>query len=100
MKSVLIISGRDNVGTALVRIEAGEAVHGDGATLLVQQTIPAGHKVALRAIAAGENVMKYGAPIGTATAPIPAGTHVHTHNVASTRGRGDLSAGAQRADGP
>ena len=98
MKSVLIISERDNVGTALVRIEAGQAVEGGGAALVVQQTIPAGHKVALRAIAVGENVTKYGAPIGTATAPIPAGTHVHTHNVASARGRGDLPARAHDAD--
>jgi hypothetical protein len=35
-------------------------------------------------------VIKYGSPIGLATAEIPAGAHVHTHNLASTRGRGDL----------
>jgi altronate dehydratase small subunit len=36
--------------------------------------------------------MKYGSVIGTAIADIEAGSHVHTHNVASTRGRGDLAA--------
>jgi len=45
--------------------------------------LPIGHKVAARAIAAGEKILKYGAPIGSATAPIAAGEHVHTHNVQS-----------------
>ena len=40
-----------------------------------------GHKYALRAIAAGENVIKYGSPIGHATSDIAMGEHVHTHNV-------------------
>ena len=43
-------------------------------------------------IHAGEAVIKYGSPIGLATAEIAAGAHVHTHNLASTRGRGDLEA--------
>ena len=54
--------------------------------------IPRGHKIALCDIAAGAAVVKYGSPIGTASSPIAAGTHVHTHNVASARGRGDLQA--------
>ena len=40
-----------------------------------------GHKYALRAIKAGENVIKYGQPIGHATSDIAEGEHVHTHNV-------------------
>lgn len=40
-----------------------------------------GHKVALRDIKAGENVIKYGYPIGHATADIKAGEHIHTHNL-------------------
>ena len=40
-----------------------------------------GQKYALRDIAAGESVVKYGYPIGTATADIPAGAHVHAHNL-------------------
>ncbi|HET7219932.1 MAG TPA: SAF domain-containing protein, partial [Vicinamibacterales bacterium] len=47
---------------------------------------------ALRAIHRGEAVVKYGSPIGLATMEIAAGAHVHTHNLASTRGRGDLEA--------
>ena len=45
-----------------------------------------GHKYALRDIKEGENVIKYGMPIGHATAFIPAGEHVHTHNVATNLG--------------
>lgn len=45
--------------------------------------LPIGHKVAARAIAAGEKIIKYGVPIGSATREIAAGEHVHTHNVQS-----------------
>ena len=45
-----------------------------------------GHKYALRPIKAGENVIKYGMPIGHATADIAAGEHVHVHNVATNLG--------------
>lgn len=49
----------------------------------VEVNLENGHKYALRDIAQGENVIKYGNPIGHATAPIKAGDHVHTHNVAT-----------------
>jgi hypothetical protein len=42
-----------------------------------------GHKLAAHAIARGETVLKYGFPIGVASAPIAAGEHVHTHNLRS-----------------
>ncbi|MGN0847718.1 MAG: UxaA family hydrolase [Kiritimatiellia bacterium] len=45
-----------------------------------------GHKYAIRAIAAGENVVKYGMPIGHATVDIPVGGHVHVHNVRTNLG--------------
>jgi len=44
-------------------------------------SVPAGHKFALRDIQKGEKIIKYGDPIGVATDMIPAGSHVHTHNV-------------------
>ena len=47
----------------------------------VEVNLEDGHKYALRDIAKGENVIKYGNPIGHATADIKAGEHVHTHNV-------------------
>ena len=47
----------------------------------VEVNLADGHKYALRDIAKGENVIKYGNPIGHATADIKAGEHVHTHNL-------------------
>ena len=92
--AVIVISAADNVATALEALAPGQAVS-DG--VVVGEAIPRGHKVALRTIAAGAPVIKYGSSIGTATAEIPAGAHVHTHNVASTRGRGDLAASGTAA---
>ena len=92
MKPVLVISERDNVATALEALEPGSPLDVAGASLTVRESIPPGHKIALRDIAVGQAVIKYGSPIGVATAPIAAGAHVHTHNVASSRGRGDLAA--------
>ena len=94
MRSVLVISDRDNVATALEALEPGHALDVRGAKIVVRDPIPRGHKVALAAIAPGEPVMKYGSPIGLASAAIVPGGHVHTHNVASSRGRGDLEAPA------
>jgi hypothetical protein len=90
VKAALVISARDNVATALERLDPGRVLQLDGLTVRVTEPVPPGHKVALRPITVGEAVIKYGSPIGTATADIPAGTHVHTHNVASNRGRGDI----------
>jgi len=90
MKPVLMISGRDNVATALETLVAGREIDVNGLTVVVREPIPSGHKVAVRPIPAGEVVIKYGSPIGTATAPIAPGEHVHVHNVASSRGRGDI----------
>jgi altronate dehydratase len=90
MKPVLVISARDNVATALQPIEPGRQLEVNGVTVAATDAIPSGHKIALRAIHTGEAVIKYGSPIGLATADIAAGAHVHTHNVASTRGRGDI----------
>jgi altronate dehydratase len=90
MKPVMVISDRDNVATALETLAAGREIDVSGQRLVVREAIPSGHKVALQAIAAGEAVIKYGSPIGTATLPITPGDHVHVHNLASSRGRGDL----------
>ena len=92
MKPVLVISDRDNVATALQALQPGLTLELAGGALAVRDAVPSGHKIALRTIHAGEAVIKYGSPIGLATSDIAAGSHVHTHNVASTRGRGDLEA--------
>lgn len=60
-------------------------------------TVPYGHKIALRDIAPGEQITKYGEEIGVATQPIRAGEYVHVHNLDSMRGRGDWEREADHA---
>ena len=76
MKSIQI-HPQDNVLVALSPIMQGEAMQG----VTALENVPQGHKMALRDIKAGENIIKYGFPIGHATCDIKAGAWVHTHNV-------------------
>jgi SAF domain-containing protein len=99
VKVVLVISARDNVATALQMLHPGQRIEANGATVIVIEPIARGHKVALRSMTAGDPVIKYGSAIGMATCAIAAGAHVHTHNVASGRGRGDLNAGHAGSEG-
>lgn len=86
MTPVFQVDPRDNVAVALRDLSAGEAVAG----IRVAEHVARGHKVALRPIAAGEAVRKFGFRIGLATSDIPAGAHVHSHNLATALGaRGD-----------
>ena len=72
----------DDIAVAKVNLAAGQILTtSGGASTVVQQTIPSGHKLALRAIAAGEPLRRYGQIIGAAGADIAPGEHVHTHNV-------------------
>ncbi len=70
------------MGVALRDIAAGESVDLDGPTSLTAvQDIPYSHKVALAPIEAGEEIIKYGEPIGRASRDIRAGEWVHAHNI-------------------
>ncbi|MCX7781282.1 MAG: altronate dehydratase family protein [Negativicutes bacterium] len=80
------IHAADNVAVALEEIRAGSCVQAGDKFVSALNDIPQGHKIALAAIAAGENIIKYGFPIGAATVPIQAGEHVHTHNVRTNLG--------------
>ncbi len=79
MIDYIIINPIDNVAVVLRPYKKGEIV--EGVTLL--EDIPQAHKVALVDIKKGEDVIKYGNPIGHATQDIKKGEHVHTHNVAT-----------------
>lgn len=76
----------DNVAVAVEAIAARENIEIDGQKLETSVTIPAGHKVAIKPITAGENIIKYGFPIGHAKEDIAVGSHVHSHNVKSNLG--------------
>jgi altronate dehydratase len=97
VKPAIVISARDNVATALDALEVGRILDVAPTRITVTEPIPRGHKIALRTIRAGDEVIKYGSAIGTATADIAPGAHVHTHNVASDRGRGDRAEDARVA---
>jgi altronate hydrolase len=75
--AALQIHPADSVAVALRAIAAGEEIAGVPAT----SDIPQGHKLALVDLPAGTVVMKYGQPIGRASAAIAAGDHVHSHNL-------------------
>ncbi len=80
------IEGTDNVATALSALVPGPVtLLGDAPAARIEAVteVPLGHKIALRAIRPGEDVLKYGVVIGRATAEIPAGSWVHLHVMAS-----------------
>ena len=80
--SALHLHPEDNVAIARVPIAAGTELRVDGVTVKALDAIPAGHKLALRAIRAGEAVERYGQVIGRARQAIEPGRHIHTHNLA------------------
>ena len=75
----ILLSPKDNVAVARSPIAAGTTIGREGVTARAE--IPSGHKIAIRAVAVGEPVLKYGQTIGVATAPIEPGDHVHLHNL-------------------
>ncbi|HOJ09212.1 MAG TPA: altronate dehydratase family protein [Clostridiales bacterium] len=96
-KDFIILDKKDNVAVALKDMDIGDiiSVAGDAAMDISDtiedindttvcdgkaERIKAGHKVAIRDIPKGENIIKYGYPIGHATCHISAGQWVHTHN--------------------
>lgn len=91
MKKAIQIDERDNVATATSDVRKGDEVEilsPDGKVILKAEPvddISFGHKLSLRKIKKGEDIIKYGEVIGVASRDIPAGEWVHTHNVDSAR---------------
>jgi len=77
------LSEQDNVAVAVRDIAAGSAVAIGEIRLTTLDAVPLGHKISLRPIRAGEKILKFGVPVGSATVDIAAGCHVHMHNVRS-----------------
>jgi hypothetical protein len=80
---LLRLAEGDNVYIAAGPLRPGDVVQVDGLELPITEAVELGHKVAARAIEAGEKIVRYGMPIGSATRPIAAGAWVHTHNLTS-----------------
>ncbi|HJV68760.1 altronate dehydratase family protein [Ideonella sp.] len=94
---LIVLHANDNVAVARVALAEGGAVaRPDGSALPVRAAIAAGHKIALRPIACGEVVLKYGQPIGVARVPIEPGEHVHVHNVELGQALPGHGAGGER----
>lgn len=76
---MLTLHPDDNVAVALADISAGDMDSAAGIEAL--QSVKQGHKIAICAIKAGQNVLRYGQIIGEATKDISAGEHVHVQNL-------------------
>jgi altronate dehydratase len=91
MTSAIQIRNTDTVATAVGDLAQGETVQitgaRTGAEIAVAEAIPRGHKIALRDIAEGEHILKYGEVIGMATSDIAAGQWVHVHNCRGLKAR-------------
>jgi (2R)-sulfolactate sulfo-lyase subunit alpha len=81
----------DAVAVAVADLSPGDRIMArilDGTqpvTVTVRDPIPLGHKIALVELGTGQDVIEYGERIGRTTQSIPAGAHVHVHNVTSVR---------------
>jgi altronate hydrolase len=78
---VILLHPSDNVCVAARRLDRAASVELLGISLATSEAIPQGHKIALREIAAGEPIVKYGQTIGFASQTIRPGAWVHSHNV-------------------
>lgn len=97
MRKAILLNSNDNVATLLDNTftnEDIEIIDTKNSVISVVRSldfIPRGHKIALKNISEGENIIKYGFVIGCATKDIKPCQYVHVHNLSSLRGRGDLA---------
>ena len=80
---LLVLHPDDTVAVVRRPIDEGARLRIGGVEVTVARALTLGHKIARRAAAPGDRILKYGVPIGSATAPIAVGDHVHLHNVKS-----------------
>ena len=91
MIQFLVHDKRDSVGVAVVEVKAGQTLQGrsldtnEAVNAKSNMDIPLGHKIALKDLKPGDNVIKYGVEVGRVVEPIKAGDHVHVHNVKTKR---------------
>ena len=84
--NALIIHPRDNVAVALTALTSGSMVSTNGIeSFTTLDEIPISHKIALRNISIGEEIIKYGETVAVSTQMIKKGQWVHTHNLESKR---------------
>jgi (2R)-sulfolactate sulfo-lyase subunit alpha len=87
----LVHDPKDDVGVAVVDIASGTKCSGrilsnnENIAAAASESIPLGHKIALRDFAVGDTILKYNCPIGRVVQPIKAGQLVHVHNLKTKR---------------
>ena len=81
MDKYIQINPRDNVAVCLESMAKGDKIIIGGKEIVLKEEIPVGHKIALSPMSEGEDVVKYGEPIGHVTCSIETGTHIHSHNL-------------------
>ena len=92
MNHLVLHDAKDTVAVAVVEgIQAGSELNAwimdDDRTVAIKalEDIPMGHKIAMKSMAVGETVYKYGVDIGKVIAPIKQGEHAHVHNIKTKR---------------
>ena len=80
---LILLHETDNVLVVRRAVRPGDVLDIDGAQVVAGEEVGVGHKIARRELAVGDKVLKYGAPIGSATRAVARGGHVHLHNMKS-----------------
>lgn len=89
---IIRLRPEDDVVIATESIEAGVEIAAEG--IVTRDSIPAGHKIATRDLSKGANVRRYDQVIGAAAVDIPAGSHIHVHNLVMAEIVQDYAIGA------
>lgn len=86
-RKTILLNSKDSVAVALIDLKKGEQVNASlddiSVDVVLLEDVSFGHKYALRDIGKGEEVIKYGMPIGKALSSIRTGEWVHIHNCRS-----------------
>ncbi|MEM7403922.1 MAG: UxaA family hydrolase [Pseudomonadota bacterium] len=94
MNKIVVLNDRDNVATSLMELQSAMQIEvpvgAEQLAITVRDNIEFGHKVAIRPIPSGDEILKYGEVIGRASTDIEPGDWVHIHNIESVRARGDV----------
>ena len=95
-KEAICLNDKDNVAICPLGISPGDSIQ--SGRIVCKDLVPAGHKIAVRTIEAGEPVLKYGQIIGHAAKRIEAGEHVHVQNVTMRTFERDYAIGSARVE--
>lgn len=87
LKRMLIINPADNVGVVMEDVEQGDEVTAQDTKVVALENIEFAHKIVLRDLVQGEEIIKYGESIGYALKPIKKGEWIHIHNLDCERAR-------------